>query len=123
MDHKGLVTLQHSMLDDVRVHRKGRLRKRTSLQEIKPPWYGESETLICDSIRRPSKATTRSPTFHLLTAVPTAAISPDTSRPSVFEAPGGGGYRPTRWKTSGRLTPAARTLISTSPDWGPGLVP
>ena len=60
MDHKGLVTLQHSMLDDVRVHRKGRLRKRTSLQEIKPPWYRESETLICDSIFSVSAAAQQS---------------------------------------------------------------
>src|SRR6185369_4858387 len=33
-------------------------------------------------------------------------------------APGGGGYMPRRWSTSGRFTPAAATLISTSS--GPG---
>src|SRR5690606_38868715 len=52
------------------------------------------------------------------TPEPTAAISPATSSPRMSGAPGGGGYLPLRCRMSGRLTPAARTRISTSP--GPG---
>src|ERR1019366_8196430 len=47
-----------------------------------------------------------------------AARVPATSRPRMGDAPGGGGYLPARCRTSGRLTPAASTRISTSP--GPG---
>ncbi len=39
----------------------------------------------------------------------------------MSEAPGGGGYSPWRCITSGRLTPAAATLISTSPAPGIGI--
>src|SRR5712691_704309 len=45
---------------------------------------------------------------------------PETSRPGISDAPGGGGYLPRRWNTSGRLTPAAATLMSTSPAAGTG---
>src|SRR3989442_7972086 len=39
----------------------------------------------------------------------------------MSDAPGGGGYLPRRCITSGRLTPAAATLINTSPDPGTGV--
>ena len=38
-------------------------------------------------------------------------------------APGGGGYAPARWATSGRFTPAAATRISTSSARGVGTGP
>ena len=38
----------------------------------------------------------------------------------MSEAPGGGGYLPSRCSTSGRFTPAAATSISTSPAPGTG---
>ena len=41
--------------------------------------------------------------------------SPATSRPRMSVAPGGGAYWPCRCSTSGRLTPAAATLIRISP--------
>src|SRR5271169_5895507 len=39
----------------------------------------------------------------------------------MLDAPGGGGYMPMRCRTSGRLTPAAATLITTSPGRGSGM--
>ena len=67
-------------------------------------------------IRRPpakrrllARATSR------VTSSPTAATTPETSMPSISLAPGGGGYWPAACSRSARLTPAAPTLISTSP--------
>src|ERR1051325_3439846 len=48
-------------------------------------------------------------------------MTPATSRPGMSEAAGGGGYCPIRCMTSGRLTPAASTLINTSPGASSGL--
>jgi len=45
--------------------------------------------------------------------LPNATMMPATSKPGISDAPGGGGYRPWRCITSGRLTPAAATLINT----------
>src|SRR3954451_21900296 len=61
---------------------------------------------------------TLSPSLCLTAPVPRATTSPETSRPGKSLAPGGGGYEPERWATSGRLTPAAATLTRISP--GPG---
>src|SRR6185437_1339696 len=47
--------------------------------------------------------------------------SPAISSPGMSVTPGGGGYPPRRCNTSGRLTPAAATLISTSPGPGAGI--
>src|SRR5262249_40902724 len=46
---------------------------------------------------------------------PRASITPETSRPRMSDAPGGGGYLPCRCTRSGRFTPAADTRIKTSP--------
>ncbi len=62
-----------------------------------------------------SKAQTRCPTAHPVTPSPTSAIVPDTSKPRISLAPGGGGYLPAACSRSARFTPAAPTLISTSP--------
>src|SRR5579871_1825546 len=45
---------------------------------------------------------------------------PAISRPGISVTPGGGGYTPFRWATSGRLTPAAATLTRISPSPGCG---
>src|SRR5690606_5567549 len=66
-----------------------------------------------------SSATTRSPVDHPVTASPTAAIVPDTSRPGQSGAPGGGGYEPARCSRSARFTPAEATCTTTSS--GPGV--
>src|SRR3954451_22976579 len=63
---------------------------------------------------------TLSPSLCLTAPVPRATTSPETSRPGKSLAPGGGGYEPERWATSGRLTPAAATLIRISPAPGEG---
>src|SRR3954468_22841606 len=63
---------------------------------------------------------TLSPSLCLTAPVPRATTSPETSRPGKSLAPGGGGYEPERWATSGRLTPAAATLIRISPWPGVG---
>jgi hypothetical protein len=54
------------------------------------------------------------------TSSPAATTVPETSMPRIDGAPGGGGYIPMRCITSGRLTPAAATRISTSPSPGTG---
>src|SRR6266550_2188789 len=63
---------------------------------------------------------TLSPSLCLTAPVPRATTSPETSRPGKSLAPGGGGYEPERCATSGRLTPAAATLIRISPAPGEG---
>src|SRR5436190_9804804 len=67
-----------------------------------------------------TSAQTASPSCHSDTEDPTPAIVPATSSPGMSDAPGGGGYLPRRCMTSGRFTPAAATLISTSPADGAG---
>src|SRR6201998_2522624 len=62
-----------------------------------------------------SSAQTSGPTGHSVTSEPASAMTPDTSMPMISLAPGGGGYLPAACSTSARLTPAAATLISTSP--------
>src|ERR1700739_3791541 len=66
-----------------------------------------------------SRAQTSCPTDHSVTPEPALApiseMTPDTSMPMISLAPGGGGYLPAACSTSARLTPAAATLISTSP--------
>jgi hypothetical protein len=39
----------------------------------------------------------------------------------MSDAPGGGGYLPWRWTTSGRFTPAAATWMTTSSSAGTGI--
>src|SRR5215470_6140589 len=63
---------------------------------------------------------TLSPSFHRFTPAPSATTSPAISSPGMSVAPAGGGYRPWRCITSGRLTPAAATFTSTSPSPGRG---
>src|SRR5258708_24338399 len=46
--------------------------------------------------------------------------TPATSSPGMSVTPGGGGYTPMRWAISGRLTPAAMTLMRISPAPGCG---
>src|SRR5690349_2552059 len=62
-----------------------------------------------------TSAQTESPSRHRPDARTTV---PDTSRPGRSDAPGGGGYFPSRCMISGRFTPAAATRISASA--GPG---
>src|SRR6266508_4796026 len=64
---------------------------------------------------------TRSPTENRVTPGPTSTTSPARSSPGMSGGvPGGGGYRPSRWSTSARETPAARTSTSNSPAAGRG---
>src|SRR5579883_2004901 len=53
-------------------------------------------------------------------SLPAPTTSPATSSPGMSVTPGGGGYAPFRCSTSGRLTPAAATRISTSFGRGTG---
>src|SRR5690606_2433767 len=81
-------------------------------------WVARTRT--CSAYPPPSSsATTRSPVDHPVTASPTAAIVPDTSRPGQSGAPGGGGYEPARCSRSARFTPAEATCTTTSS--GPGV--
>ncbi len=68
-----------------------------------------------------TSAQTRSPSRQRATLSPHSAITPDTSRPGISLAPGGGGYFPSRCMRSGRFTPAAATRMSTSRGPGRGI--
>src|SRR6187455_11200 len=59
---------------------------------------------------------TASPTRGHATSLPTETTVPDTSRPGMSVTPEGAGYFPSRWRRSGRFTPAAETLMRTSED-------
>src|SRR5206468_12484031 len=67
-----------------------------------------------------TSAQTASPSRQPVTSFPKLSIVPATSSPGMSDAPGGGGYRPSRCMTSGRFTPAAATRIRTSPADGAG---
>src|SRR5262249_14118941 len=62
-----------------------------------------------------ASAQTLSPRLQSVTPGPTSSTVPAISRPGMSEAPGGGGYAPRLCMTSGRFTPAASTLMRTSP--------
>ena len=71
-----------------------------------PPPFVSAQTLL--------------PISQAVASTPASTTSPATSRPMMGLAPGGAGYCPLRWATSGRLTPAACTRISTSSARGRG---
>jgi len=50
---------------------------------------------------------TRSPCFHLGFGEFTSRTSPETSKPKISEAPGGGGYAPFRREISARFKAVA----------------
>ena len=60
-----------------------------------------------------TKAHTAWPIPKCITAEPVATTTPATSKPGISEAPSGGGYKPLHCSRSGRLTPAAKTLMRT----------
>src|ERR1043165_4158484 len=70
-----------------------------------------------------TNAQTRSPIFHSRSPGPIPATVPAISNPGVSETPGGGEYCPLRCRISGRFTPAAATLTSTSASPGTGAGP
>ena len=114
-----------SALEDVGPHGEERLGNRRRGDEVEPGRHRQALRRrrhaargVAAAADERADAVARPPAPS--TSGPTATTCPATSSPGMSLAPGGGGYAPSRCSTSGRLTPAAATSISTSPAPGTG---
>ena len=128
MHQQRLPRLQPAALEDVGPDREERLRDRRRLDQRTSVGHRQALHGGHGAVLGIAAAGERARTRHRLRASvrprprparPIATTWPAISRPGRSDAPGGGGYAPRRCSTSGRFTPAAATLTSTSPGPAP----